>query len=333
MKIEQQNNFQECGICCIAMLLSYYNDENISKNDVHNICNISPEGLSLFDIEKLGSQNNLLLESYNCNWEDIFNQKPKNPFILVVKNNVGLHYVVGKYKNKKIYIFDPLQKNRKKYTLSNKLENFFNIYISSEKGNIELNKNKIIVDKQFIKHFSLVYFFKIFIFSIFALLFNIFNSSLMSILFNKIYDKDRTIILSLCLVVIIVILLNSLFKYLMSLIRQKHIMKTYLIYLDNFTEYFSKKHLYFYKSISKSFFTNYYSILKNYLTFYIDFYVELSINFLMLFISVIIIFIINPWLLIIVLFINVTNFIFKWIYKNHTIKKEQIDITKYELIN
>ena len=52
MKITKQDNTSECGICVINSFIKYYFNKDI-KNELLNTANITHNGLSILEFEKI----------------------------------------------------------------------------------------------------------------------------------------------------------------------------------------------------------------------------------------------------------------------------------------
>ena len=111
MKITKQDNTSECGICVINSFIKYYFNKDI-KNELLNTANITHNGLSILEFEKICNQFNLIANSYEATIDELFTHKMDKYFCLLIDNKgcntiaiiAGpyLHISVHKMKNKKI---------------------------------------------------------------------------------------------------------------------------------------------------------------------------------------------------------------------------------------
>ncbi len=120
MKIITQDNFNECGICCVNMLINYYGQQTKNlKPQLLSQCSLSKYGLNLLELEVLCSQYKITLDTYELSYEELIASKTKNPMILVLKTDGGYHYVIATLKHHQLKIYDP---SNKTYTIASKDE-------------------------------------------------------------------------------------------------------------------------------------------------------------------------------------------------------------------
>lgn len=100
--IYQQYNEHDCGIACIRMMLAYYG-LNYSYNKLCEICELSGQGLSLYDISSCFNKVHFLSKVVTISLENL--RKIVSPIIVYWKES---HYVViYKIDNSIVYIADP----------------------------------------------------------------------------------------------------------------------------------------------------------------------------------------------------------------------------------
>lgn len=106
MKITNQINTNDCGISVISSLFNHYYKKDLNKSELLNKTKITDKGISLNELEVIGSKYGLMLESYEANIQEIYKLKNKKIFVTIIKNNDYLHYVIcQKISNKTIKIF------------------------------------------------------------------------------------------------------------------------------------------------------------------------------------------------------------------------------------
>ncbi|MDE6473061.1 MAG: hypothetical protein K2K73_01475, partial [Ureaplasma sp.] len=146
--LKQTDNF-DCGICSLIMLLKHYKINHINKDDLYNNTYITPDGISIMELELLAYKFGIFLDSYQASFNEIINDNSlKNPFILVTNENGNLHYIVGVKEKKNITIYDP-KGLVKKVSLDSPLENYTDILIKSEKLNDDFKFEKFLKEKKF----------------------------------------------------------------------------------------------------------------------------------------------------------------------------------------
>ncbi len=100
--IYQQYNEQDCGVACIRMMLAYYG-VYYSYNKLCEICELSGQGLSLYDISSCFKKVHFLSKVVTISLDNL--KKIESPIIVYWKES---HYVIiYKIDHSKIYIADP----------------------------------------------------------------------------------------------------------------------------------------------------------------------------------------------------------------------------------
>jgi len=114
----------ECGLCCIAMICSYYGFYN-SIAYYRNCTNVGRDGLSLLQIYNI-----FLKLGFNCKVyqsERIDEEMLTNgPLIIHLTSN---HYVVILKRRKSIFLFDPNSNEKKKTTIDSINKKFSGYYV------------------------------------------------------------------------------------------------------------------------------------------------------------------------------------------------------------
>lgn len=191
MKIINQTSNNECGICCINMIINhYYHSQKDRKHEIYSLVdNLEKNGLNIFEMEDILDHYKIETNSYECEWEEIFNFD--KPLILVVKNGEVFHYIVGKIKNQYLYTYDPLG-SKKKFTKEIKMTNFTGYVIST---NFYKQKIKPInINLKLLKNISIgmnliFIFINIFQF-IFSILLSYFLSKLMNLNYANTFEES-----------------------------------------------------------------------------------------------------------------------------------------------
>ncbi len=106
IKITDQTNNNECGICVTKSLINYFYHENISKEELYNNVKIDENGISIFELENLLNQYKINAESYEANLDDLKTIPSKTPFVTLIVNQTGLHFVIAMIDKGKIHIYD-----------------------------------------------------------------------------------------------------------------------------------------------------------------------------------------------------------------------------------
>ncbi|XQP55884.1 MAG: cysteine peptidase family C39 domain-containing protein [Mycoplasmoidaceae bacterium] len=108
LKIVNQTNEQECGVCALTALHNFYYREQIDKEQVLEQSHISQEGMTIFDFEQLGKELGIDCESYEVKFSEFINLKINSYFVLLVmtQNGSSNHFVVARKKNNYVEVYD-----------------------------------------------------------------------------------------------------------------------------------------------------------------------------------------------------------------------------------
>ncbi len=102
MKLILQGETAECGLACLAMVLSHYK-ANYSLHELREKYAVSSKGLSLNSLVDISEKCQMTAQVFRCSAEDV--TALHFPAILIWKEN---HFVVLKgYKHNKFTIYDP----------------------------------------------------------------------------------------------------------------------------------------------------------------------------------------------------------------------------------
>ena len=239
MKIINQTSNNECGICAINMIINYYyHSDRDRKLEIYSYTkNMDKNGISMIEIENIFQKFNINAISYECKFSEIFSIN--SPFIMVMKYNDNLHYVVGKVKNNKLYIYDPIGKV-KIYTKNDKLNEFLGYVIctSYKKQKIKpINLNLKIIKNVSITMNIIFTFINTFEF-IFSLLISFILSKIVNINFEQTFEES---IWKICFIYIVILLLSELFNYLNKIIKNYYFSKVFPASIDIFWQKINNK--------------------------------------------------------------------------------------------
>lgn len=106
----QQETENDCGLACLAMIYRFYFKKKLLINDIKKDIFLTKLGINLLELKQLASNYNLLLKTYNINFDKLKSLIIVKPLIIQIYNaNVGFHFVVI-YKKKKINDWWQIQK-------------------------------------------------------------------------------------------------------------------------------------------------------------------------------------------------------------------------------
>lgn len=246
MKITKQDNTSECGICVINSFIKYYFNKDI-KNELLNTANITHNGLSILEFEKICNQFNLIANSYEATIDELFTHKMDKYFCLLIDNKGCNHYVIGSIVSKnKIKIFDSINGE---YTLDYEQlgKIFLNVIISVHK--MKNKKINNLTKTYWFDQVSISYL----LINVFSQLFIVSMNLLFGLFFNLIIDlcmnnQDIKILLLISFSFLSISIINNLSRYLLNLYVSKYLWDGYLQCKTMlFNNLFNKKANFFYK--------------------------------------------------------------------------------------
>lgn len=145
IKITEQINETECGICVIKTLINHFHKKQINKSELLERVVLDNTGLSLYDFEVLCHEYGINIDTYNSNWDEFINYKNDNHFVTIINKDNLLHYVIVKKTKKKIIIYDSCD-GIKEMEYKDFREIFFDVIIECSKGILH-NNSSIFIDK------------------------------------------------------------------------------------------------------------------------------------------------------------------------------------------
>lgn len=235
IQIIKQDYENECGICVLlSMHKHFYNDSNLSKEQLIEIADMSVNGISLYELQQIGEKINLDIEIFEMDFKTLLNENNFNHFITCIKTSSNNHFVIVKrYKS----YFEMYDTDQKVYKFS--YEEFFHIftgiYITVNKKIINLNPIEITNNKKYFFDFENNYpFITLSIFTdLFTLFLSILANSFIKVIIDKIIPlKLNNELIYFCLFFIIcfslmysISYINNLFKiYMFEKIFKKQIL-------------------------------------------------------------------------------------------------------------
>lgn len=286
----QQEDDNDCGLACVAMLYRFYFRKKILINQIKQDVILTPQGINIGQLKTIAQKYNLLLESYYLNFNELKTLIISTPLIIQIYNpNIGFHFIIiYKKKNEKWLIADPedMEVTWKKFDQLSPI--FSNVVIStkplnnfSSHNNVKINKPKNHGFSPFIVPSYLSY-------AIICIINNLFLVTTFFIaqifyknLINQIMINNNwqlAVMLLLCFFFI------NLFKILMEYILNK-LYQTFLFYFNNVLiqkfhhQWFSRTPLQMQKYGSSEF-LQIYEDITNISTMFCSNILELIINFI-----------------------------------------------------
>nr|WP_233742341.1 cysteine peptidase family C39 domain-containing protein [Mycoplasmopsis agalactiae] len=241
MRISKQEDQRDCGLHVLSYLINYYHHKEVDVNYLKINCSYGKDGISLFNLKSIASENGLKLDSYSGEFDALASlSKQDLPLILLLNRNGYSHYVVLlKIKGSKFYIQDPELGKLVKMDEKVLKEQYANVIALVSPLKLSKEKGKFVIDNR-IK--SLIsnreYAYPLLISTFINLLLSFSSSFFIKIVFDFILPNflNKTIIVVFTLFVWLCILkaINQYFKsYIVNKITNK-------IYIKLSTEFFSK---------------------------------------------------------------------------------------------
>ncbi|EIN14939.1 Hypothetical protein, predicted transmembrane protein [Mycoplasmopsis agalactiae 14628] len=241
MRISKQEDQRDCGLHVLSYLINYYHHKEVDINYLKINCSYGKDGISLFNLKSIASENGLKLDSYSGEFEALTSlNKQDLPLILLLNRNGYSHYVVLlRIKGNKFYIQDPECGKLVKMDKIELKEQYANVIALVSPLKLTKEKGKFVIDNR-IK--SLIsnreYAYPLLISTFINLLLSFASSFFIKIVFDFILPNflNKTIIVVFTLFVWLCILkaINQYFKsYIVNKITNK-------IYIKLSTEFFSK---------------------------------------------------------------------------------------------
>lgn len=142
MKIKKQEDIKDCGLIVLQAFYKGYYKKWLNINILKKHANYSKEGISVVNLEKLGTKFGLKLESFQGDFNSLQKLKITKEFIILISRNGLNHFVIVTSKTEKGFnALDPIQG---KIFIENKLmrEYFLNCLITVDRiKDYEVPKN------------------------------------------------------------------------------------------------------------------------------------------------------------------------------------------------
>lgn len=271
MRITNQLNSNDCGVCVLHSIYNHLYKKELSENEILKDFKLSRNGMSIFDFEILARDINIETEVYQATFEELKNIYYRDYFVTLFKSEVGDHFVICKFKRCYVEVFDSIKGQIKlEYSEFEKIYN--NVFIVFYKSPIQKNieENTSIKNIKFFEMHNETLFCLLIIFIDLSILFtSLLASSVVKIAINFVGDNIPQNLFFIGLYFIFMFLFQSLLEYLLSLVKTRKLdllgkknFIFYMNYLQNKNSLFfresKRKELYQYPSaISKVLSTKY----------------------------------------------------------------------------
>ena len=220
MKINQQTEFNECGLLILQSLYKFFYHKKISLSFLHSLSDLKDNGISLKEMVNLGAMIGIKIVFYKMDKQEFNNYMIINPMISLIKTDSQQHFViVYKKNNKYIYYSDPeTGKNYKVKRDSQFSKKMIYIFGIVAKNNSIILKNKI---KNTVVEFTKEYFSDliiVFLINIILISLTIFASIFSKVLID--YIIPNKLIINLLIISAFFVMIH-LFKNIVTFIQSR----------------------------------------------------------------------------------------------------------------
>lgn len=187
MKIFKQSDVFDCGICVTRSLIDFFYKKQISRNELLTFANISYDGMSILDLEKLNKNYGINLDSYYVEFDDFVEHKTKDFFVLMLTYEYGNHYTIAKKNSDGVILYDSYL-GRKKIKYEELKKHYCNIFIEIKKINTDPKLVKIFIEKNIKINYKT--FFQVFLVNIALLGLTIIAGYFIKTIFDKVIASN-----------------------------------------------------------------------------------------------------------------------------------------------
>lgn len=110
MKTYKQKDLKDCGLAVLQSVYHFFYKKSLSINVLKNKAFYSHDGINIANLEKLGKDFGLLLDSYGGSFDSLKTVNLSQPIIILINAGKFNHYVlITKITKKFFYLMDPLK--------------------------------------------------------------------------------------------------------------------------------------------------------------------------------------------------------------------------------
>ncbi len=320
MKIVEQLNTNECGVCVITSLFNHFNKKRITKTQILDDSEITSNGMSIIQFENLASKYGIDCDSYEMNQEEFIKTKIDDFFVTIINKNDLNHFVIAKKNKKEIEIYDS---SKGIYILSiNEFINQFSgivIFIEKKFLNIEIKK----YHKSYLKNINIKYILIVNIINIINIFLSVFiGTFIQGIIDKSLNNESITNLLTLSIIYIIAIILNKISEHFLNLFMSNDVIRKYNSMLNNVYKIIPNKKFDFYDKIDNNYLINLQDIIYDLASFYSMNLNKIIADILSVIIGITVLSILNPLFLLVLILIVISSIIFSFLQFNFS--KENI---------
>lgn len=334
IKICKQINQNECGVCVLHTLVQYYHKKEVCMTELLEKAKLTTQGLSIYDLEQLGDQYGLCLESYTASVDELLAIKHHDPFILMLKHDYGLHYVIAIRNKKQDFEIYCSQKGHYQVSAQQLESMWTGVYIDCTKQLFSFKNSTISKPLKFNDFKAAV---MINIINFIYLILCLFCSSFMQQITNQITTNIyMNTIISIAITFLIAYLCQYLLRLFISLINQKRNYQSYQWIHQQVMKKLAYKYNDFFYKVEQNYLINLDDFLFTISNFYTIKLSEIFTNIVLILAVIFISGLMNFWMLTIVLAsiaINVSLSVINYWYQKLNLHEIQKEINQYHQQN
>ncbi len=105
----KQEQSDDCGYACLAMLIEYYHQQKLAIDEIKHHFQNYQGALSVYSLSQIANEYNLVLTAFEVNKEELLTLDFEQPIIAYILNEAGYyHYVVIYHRRgKRFFVADP----------------------------------------------------------------------------------------------------------------------------------------------------------------------------------------------------------------------------------
>lgn len=311
MKIVQQINEQECGICVLTALHNHLYHHYISKEQILEQSNVVENGMSIFDFESVGQKLGLECESYELNYAEFSNLKINNYFVLLLATQESnSHYVIARKRKKYIELYDSSNSKMSKISYTDLQKVFMNVIILIRK---KANKvfNKTFSNASTLLLFDLKFILLNTSLSILILMLSVISASFLNYIIDlAVLKSSLTNLITICFIFIFFYLANDILSYISNLYMTRNVKNNLVLFTSKILSSLETKKANFLNKVDKNWIYKVDECVYNVANFCIVEVNKLITNIIFLAVCICIIGSIQYYLLIFVFLYAIVDFIF-----------------------
>lgn len=266
MKVYLQERHNDCAIAVLKSIFHYLYKSEITSSQIIGNYYFNHEGLSIYDLETLGSKINISLECFQLNFDELIKLNFKEYFLTSIIVDNQNHYVICKHLKNKFKVYDSA---RGIYELSylefKKI--YTNIFIQFSKTKKIVEENDVKINSQFFDFpKNTLFILTILTLEILTLIFCLLGSGLIKIALTFLQTNQISEFLYIFICFFMIYLFETFSNFLLSIYKTKKIDELSKRNIIFYLNYLERKSYYYFKIVEKERLTNIPVCIANVLT-------------------------------------------------------------------